>query len=276
MPEFYRRDFRKVTRRFPLSSRRTPGPIRHGSRVGTRYWLPACCMNHAVWVPGLRFACPGRHRMRSRLPRNAHRQRFVAVHEVGRDALRLAHHLDARSKRFRISSQTMRSCISASRLPTQRWMPKPNDRCWRGRARSMMKLRRRSSITLLVAVARDVPHDHLVALPDRLAAELDVVQRGAAHVGERRLPADDLRHHVVDQRRVGAQLVDTRRVSGSAPAGRRSSSCGWCRCRRRSAASGCRELLRRPCPASPRCAPASRSGRRAAAALTRSFHRPVK
>src|SRR4051812_47779937 len=46
----------------------------------------------------------------------------------------------------------------------------------------------------LVAIARDVPHDHLVALPDGLAAELDVFQRRAAHVGERGLPADDLRH----------------------------------------------------------------------------------
>src|SRR5260370_34601998 len=38
------------------------------------------------------------------------------------------------------SSHRMRSCNSASRLPTQRWMPKPNDKCWRGRGRSMMKL----------------------------------------------------------------------------------------------------------------------------------------
>src|SRR5690606_31954557 len=40
-------------------------------------------------------------------------------------------------KRLRISSQMMVSCSSASRLPTQRWMPKPNDRWFRGRGRSM-------------------------------------------------------------------------------------------------------------------------------------------
>src|SRR5690349_810894 len=40
----------------------------------------------------------------------------------------------------------------------------------------------------LVTVARDVPHHDLVALPDLFAAELDVGQRGAAHMGERRLP----------------------------------------------------------------------------------------
>src|ERR1700761_4692799 len=51
---------------------------------------------------------------------------------------------------------------------------------------------------LLVAVARDVPHDDLVALPDLLAAEFEVGKRGAAHMGERRLPADHLRHEAVD------------------------------------------------------------------------------
>src|SRR6267154_3486214 len=42
------------------------------------------------------------------------------------------------SKRFSISCHTIFSCSSASRMPTQRWMPKPNDRWVRGRARSMM------------------------------------------------------------------------------------------------------------------------------------------
>src|SRR6516165_695631 len=37
----------------------------------------------------------------------------------------------------------------------------------------------------LVAVARNVPHHDLVALPDLLAAELDVLQGGAAHMRER-------------------------------------------------------------------------------------------
>src|SRR5579862_6938936 len=51
------------------------------------------------------------------------------------------------SKRFRISSQTMRSCSSARRMPTQRWMPKPKERWVRGRARSMMNSSGRSIIS---------------------------------------------------------------------------------------------------------------------------------
>src|SRR6185437_10669519 len=47
-------------------------------------------------------------------------------------------------KRRRISSHMMRSCISASRMPTQRWMPKPKETCWRGRSRSMMNSSGRS------------------------------------------------------------------------------------------------------------------------------------
>ncbi len=59
----------------------------------------------------------------------------------------------------------------------------------------------------LVAVGRQVPHHHLVTAPDGLAAELEVGQRGAAHVRHRRLPAHDLGHQAAHQRRVGAQLV---------------------------------------------------------------------
>src|SRR3546814_10331847 len=51
-----------------------------------------------------------------------------------------------------------------------------------------------------VAVARQVPHHDLVALLDLLAANLPVLQRSAAHVSQRRLPADDFRHHAGDQR----------------------------------------------------------------------------
>src|SRR5579871_2560526 len=53
---------------------------------------------------------------------------------------------------------------------------------------------------LVVVVARDVPHHDLVAFLDLLAADLDVAQRGTAHVGERGLPADHLRHEALDQR----------------------------------------------------------------------------
>src|ERR1700680_3099344 len=50
-----------------------------------------------------------------------------------------------------------------------------------------------------IAVARNVPHRHLLALADALPVQLGVAQRGAAHVHDRRLIADDLRHHLRDQ-----------------------------------------------------------------------------
>ena len=50
---------------------------------------------------------------------------FIRMHELMRSGSPSSSIV---SKRFRISSQTIRSCISASRLPRQRWMPKPNDR----------------------------------------------------------------------------------------------------------------------------------------------------
>ena len=108
-------------------------------------------------------------------------------------------------KRFRISSQMMRSCSSARRRPRQRWMPKPNEMWLRAFGRSIQK----SSGAvehLLVAVAGDVPHHHALALLDRLAADLGIGQRCAAHVRQRRLPAHDFRHEVLHQRRILAQL----------------------------------------------------------------------
>src|ERR1039458_8470253 len=47
---------------------------------------------------------------------------------------------------------------------------------------------------LVVAVARDVPHHDLVALLEPFAAKLDVLERGAAHMRQRRLPAAHLLH----------------------------------------------------------------------------------
>ena len=68
--------------------------------------------------------------------------------------------------RFRISSHRIPSCISASRLPTQRWMPKPNEMLPRTRAVDDEFVGPRDR--LLVAVARHVPHDDFVALADLL------------------------------------------------------------------------------------------------------------
>src|SRR6185437_14185962 len=59
----------------------------------------------------------------------------------------------------------------------------------------------------VVAVARDVPHHDLLALPDLLAAEFDVARRVAAHVGEWGLPADGFADHVGDEIRGFAQLL---------------------------------------------------------------------
>src|SRR5262249_57828102 len=58
----------------------------------------------------------------------------------------------------------------------------------------------------LVAVARHVPHDHLVALADRTPAELGISGRSAAHVNDWRLVADGLVHQAWQELRIGSQL----------------------------------------------------------------------
>ena len=51
---------------------------------------------------------------------------------------------------------------------------------------------------ILVMIARIIPHHHLVAFFDELAAQLNIFQGGAAHMRERRLPANNFGHHFVD------------------------------------------------------------------------------
>src|SRR3546814_3785144 len=58
----------------------------------------------------------------------------------------------------------------------------------------------------LVAVTRQVPHHNLVAFSDLLAADLPILQRRAAHMGQRCLPADDLWHHARDEPRIVIQF----------------------------------------------------------------------
>src|ERR1700674_4985242 len=111
---------------------------------------------------------------------------------------------------------------------------------------------------LLVAVARDVPHHDLVTFHDLPAAELEVLERGPAHMRQWRLPADHLRHETVDQRRTSPQLASTHRCCPTA-------CCGWYRCRRRSAGSGCRGNCSGPCRAWLRCEPSSTIDRSLAA-----------
>ncbi len=69
----------------------------------------------------------------------------------------------------------MVSCSSARRLPTQRWMPKPNDK-WSARPGAIDDVAVRIVDHPLVAVARDVPHRDQVALADGLAAHLEVLR----------------------------------------------------------------------------------------------------
>ena len=64
----------------------------------------------------------------------------------------------------------------------------------------------------LVAIARDVPHHDLVTPRDLLAGELTVACRSTAHMDDRRLVADGLRHEARQQASVGPYLVDLRRV----------------------------------------------------------------
>jgi hypothetical protein len=72
------------------------------------------------------------------------------------------------------------SCSSAKRLPTQRCTPNPNEMCSRARGRSTI----RSCGSLIASSSRlpDTPHSDLVALADRLAAELEIRQRHAPQV----------------------------------------------------------------------------------------------
>src|SRR3546814_17640927 len=58
----------------------------------------------------------------------------------------------------------------------------------------------------LVAVTRQVPHHNLVAFSDLLAADLPILQRRAAHMGQRCLQADDLWHHASDETRIVIQF----------------------------------------------------------------------
>ena len=59
---------------------------------------------------------------------------------------------------------------------------------------------------LVILVARGVPHNDLVALLDVLAIKLSVHLRRATHIGQGRLPTDDLRDHIRNQRHISTQL----------------------------------------------------------------------
>jgi hypothetical protein len=70
---------------------------------------------------------------------------------------------------------------------------------------------------LLVTVARDVPDHDLVALLDRLAANLGIIERSAPHMDHRRLPADDLGYQARDQPGVFAHFAQLVRILAQPP-----------------------------------------------------------
>ncbi len=65
---------------------------------------------------------------------------------------------------------------------------------------------------IYVAISGDVPHDHFITGPDGLTPKLHIGERRPAHVGHRRLPANDLWDHFRNQIRVGTKLCVLRGV----------------------------------------------------------------
>jgi hypothetical protein len=116
-------------------------------------------------------------------------------------------------------------------------MPKPKLRCWRGRARSMMNsfarcrsLRRRGCLTGTTSPPCRRLADVLAAQRPRLAARC--AASSGSGVCQRMISGTRLSISAGFARSLAHSLG----VLAAAPAGRRSSSCAWCRCRPRSAA----------------------------------------
>ena len=59
---------------------------------------------------------------------------------------------------------------------------------------------------VFISIAREIPHQQLIAGLNLLAADNAIVVRRATHVGERRLPANDFGHHIWNQRVIVLQL----------------------------------------------------------------------
>src|SRR5579859_4661933 len=123
---------------------------------------------------------------------DAHRQARVALDEVGVEPDRLADHLDHRVARQDLLPDHPQ--LHLGQALTQAPVNAEAEAGVVARAGAVDDELTRPLDGALVTVAGDVPHGDLLALADGLAAELDVFQGGAAHVGDRALPADDLRH----------------------------------------------------------------------------------
>src|SRR5215469_11672266 len=64
----------------------------------------------------------------------------------------------------------------------------------------------------LVAIARHVPHNDLIASADMLAGELDIASRRSAHVNDRSLVAYCLRHEARHESGVALELRELARI----------------------------------------------------------------
>src|SRR5580692_5391696 len=135
---------------------------------------------------------------------NPHRKMAEATHEGGANARRLAHDLNRikapqellpKDLQLQLGEAVADAAMDAK--AKGQMLPRPltiDDEAVRFRNRRF------------IAVAGQVPHRQLVALPDLLAAQFRVDQRRAPHVGERCLPADDFGYQTVDERGIGTQL----------------------------------------------------------------------
>src|SRR4051812_17033785 len=151
------------------------------------------------------FASPRKRGEGAISRRNLHRQRFQTLYEARIDPLGFADHVDV--------VETLEN-LFPNNLELEFSEPQA-DAAMDAEAEGKMRARPGAVDDeivgpfdrLFVAVARDVPHHDLVTLLDLLAAELEIGQRGAAHMCQRRLPADHLGHEAVEQGGVLTQLA---------------------------------------------------------------------
>src|ERR1700759_5562803 len=128
--------------------------------------------------------------------RYAYRQDLDAANEGGIDPLRLADHLDPVEALEHLLPDDLELQLgephadAAVDAEAERQVD-----AWAGAVDDELI---RPLDHFLVTVARDVPHHDAVAFFDLLAAELGILKRRTPHMGERRLPADHLRHHGID------------------------------------------------------------------------------
>src|SRR5215467_8247251 len=114
---------------------------------------------------------------------NAHRHRLIAFDEVRAHAPRLADDLDTLEALQDLLPHHLQLHLGQALADAAMDAEAERDVLARTRAIDDEAIRVVDHIG--VAVARDVPHDDFFALPDLLAAELDVLLRGAAHMRDR-------------------------------------------------------------------------------------------